>query len=70
MMLFFIIIGLIALLILAIVWRKQEDKDAKIFELELEVKMKDEIIDSLKDNMKELSDSNYELASTIRKRLK
>lgn len=59
MMLIFIICGLIALLELAIVWRSQEDKDQRIFELELELKMKDEMLDSLDEIYEKLYDNNY-----------
>ena len=70
MIFIFIICGLIALLELAIVWRNQEDKDTMIFELELEIKMKDEIIDSLEDKYEKIYDSNYKLAEVIKKKIK
>ncbi len=63
----FIICGLIALLELAIVWRKQEEKDTKILELELEIKMQNETIKILDEKYEKICESNYRLAETIKK---
>lgn len=65
-----IICALVALYILAVVWRNQEDKDATIFKLELELKMKEEQLDDLKDNYRELSDGMYKLAEAVKKKIK
>jgi len=67
MIFIFIICALVALYVLAVVWRSQEDKDAKILELELELKIKEEQLDDLNGKHRELSDGMYKLAETIKK---
>lgn len=70
MIFIFLICGLVALLELAIVWKNQEDKDQRIFELELEVKMKDEMIDSLDDKYEHIYDNLYNRVNNFNKKAK
>ena len=70
MIFIFITCALIALYILDVVVRSQEDKDTKIFELELELKMKEEQHDALNDKYRKLEDGMYKLAETVKKKIK